>query len=356
MEKTADYLASKGIKALPYHAGLPQQQRERNQDSFNRDEAEVICATIAFGMGINKLNVRWIVHGDLPRSMEGYYQETGRAGRDGLESHCLLLYSGGDMMKVQYHIDRMENKKEKAKAEENLRRMSSFASANLCRRRQLLEYFGEKGEDNCGFCDVCTDEVEKVNAATDAQKIMSAVVRTGEIFGAGHIIDIVCGADTEKIRKHSHNEIKTWGAGSDRPKKWWRGIVDDLILQEAVLKDSEFGSLRLTPKGREILFGREPFYVLKKDKAHEKTAALKLWPAKNYDRDMFEMLKNYRFELAKERRIPPYIIFSDKSLKDMCIIKPTDNSSFLRVSGVGERKLEEYGPLFLPRIREYLGY
>ena len=308
-------------------------------------------------MGINKLNVRYVIHGDLPRSMEGYYQETGRAGRDGMESHCLLLYSGGDMMKVQYHIDNMQDQKEKEKASANLRRMSSFASVNVCRRKQLLEYFGEESEARCGFCDICTDRIEKLNASVDAQKIMSAVVRTGERFGIMHIIDVVSGADTEKIRKFNHQELKTWGAGSDKPKKWWRGIVDDLIRQEAVRQDPEaYNALKLTPKGKDILYGREAFYIIKKEVQSAKVPGLAGFAAKNYDREMYQMLKDYRFELATERRVPPYIIFSDKTLKDMCIIKPTDNSSFLRVSGVGARKLEEYGPLFLPRIREYLGY
>ena len=357
VEKTAEYLKSRGIKALPYHAGLPQKIRRKNQEKFNLDKVDVIVATIAFGMGINKLNVRFVVHGDLPRSMEGYYQETGRAGRDGMESHCLLLYGAGDMMKIQYHIDNMQDGTEKQKAVANLRRMSSFASVNVCRRKQLLEYFDEPAGDNCGSCDICTDQVEKVNASVDAQKLMSAVIRTGERFGVVHVIDVVSGADTEKIRKFSHNKLPTWGVGAEKPRKWWRSIADDLIRQEAVIQDSaSYNALKLTSKGRDILYGRESFYIVRRETKNLKAVPLPKFSAKNYDSDMFQMLKDYRFELASERRIPPYIIFSDKSLKDMCIVKPLDNSSFLRVSGVGERKLEEYGPLFIPRIREYLGY
>ncbi|MDC7126532.1 MAG: DNA helicase RecQ [Spirochaetales bacterium] len=358
VEKTADYLTKHGIKALPYHAGLSNSVREKNQEKFNRDKINVICATIAFGMGINKLNVRYVVHGDLPKSIEGYYQETGRAGRDGLESQCLLLYGGSDVARVQYHIGNMTDEKEKAKAEENLWRMLGFAKANVCRRKMLLEYFNEDSGNNCGFCDVCTDLVEREDATIDSQKIMSAIIRSGEKFGILHIVDIVCGADTEKIRKFNHEKLKTWGAGKDKSKKWWKSVIEELIMQDALIKDSEsYNALKLTQKGSNILYGREKFYVIKKKEKKKTVEELsrQLGIAK-YDKDMFQMLKDYRFELAVERNVPPYIIFSDKSLKDMCIIKPVDNSSFLRVTGVGERKLEEYGPLFIPRIKEYLGY
>jgi ATP-dependent DNA helicase RecQ len=355
VEKTADYLSGKGIKALPYHAGLSTKIREKNQDLFNKDEVDVIVATIAFGMGIDKSNIRFVIHGDLPKSIEGYYQETGRAGRDGLKSECLLLFSAGDVSRIHYFIDKITDDKEKIRANRNLNNMASLASVNVCRRKQILEYFNEPYGGNCGACDICNGEAEQIDGSVDAQKILSAIVRTNQTFGISHIIDVVRGADTEKIRSFGHQEIKTWGVGKDKSKNWWRSIINELIGQKHIYQDRDnYNGLKINASGIEVLYGRTPFIVLMKKEVRETTE--KSFREISYDEGLFAKLKEVRSEIARKKGLPPYIVFSDKTLKEMSSLRPDDEASMLRVSGVGETKMAQYGFFFLKEIRTFLGY
>ena len=358
VEKTAAHLKKRGIKALHYHAGLTKEERTRNQELFNNDEVDVICATTAFGMGINKNNIRFVVHGDMPKSIEGYYQETGRAGRDGLESSCVLFFGSGDIARQQYFIDQIEDELEREKCKKNLDSIVRFATVNICRRKQVLEYFGESHQGDCGNCDVCNDTSKKVEAVLDAQKVLSAIARTNQGFGMNHIIDIVWGADTEKIRSRNHHELKTYGVGRDKSKKWWRGIINELIGQQAIFQDSEcYNVLRMTEFGRDILFSRKDFYVPETmtTKAEMFSARMDTKSQKVFkDPVLLQLLKEKRRQIARENGVAPYIVFSDKTLKDMSMIKPRDTEQFLLVSGVGYKKVEAYAPLFLPVIREYL--
>ncbi|NTU43612.1 MAG: ATP-dependent DNA helicase RecQ, partial [Nitrospirales bacterium] len=353
--ETAEALQKKGIPALPYHAGLSAEERNRNQEAFNRDEVQVIVATIAFGMGIDKSNVRFVIHADLPKNVEGYYQETGRAGRDGEPSRCLLFFGRGDIPKIRYFIDAMEDEKEKAIAIEKLNQMVGFATHNVCRRRQLLAFFGESYPDeNCGSCDICTGSVEQVDITTEAQIFMSAASRTQQRFGTGHIIDIVTGADTKRIRELRHNEIKTYGRGKERDKKYWRSIADELLAQGALIQEGDpYPVLKITQKGSEILFKGERISALRKEEKHDKLPKKGIDESAGFDETLFGRLRLLRKQLAEEQQVPPYVIFSDKTLHEMCRRFPETPEAMREISGVGETKLERYGDLFIRDICLY---
>lgn len=353
--ETADFLQSKGIAALPYHAGLSTDKRNKNQEAFNRDEALVIVATIAFGMGIDKSNVRFVIHADLPKNIEGYYQETGRAGRDGELAHCLLFFGRGDIPKIRYFINEITDDRERFIAIEKLNHTVGYASHNVCRRRQLLGFFGEDYPyDNCGSCDICLGSVERIDITTDAQIIMSAISRTGQRFGIGYIIDIVTGADTKRIRELRHNEIKTYGTGKGRDKKYWRSVVDELIAQAALMQEGNpYPVLKITQKGSDILFDRERIMALRKEEVKAKTARERD-EVGGYDRTLFERLRNVRKKMAEGQQVPPYIIFSDRTLHEMCRRFPSTLSDMRKISGVGDAKLERYGENFIREIKRYL--
>ncbi len=352
----AEYLASKGISALPYHAGLTSAERSKNQGAFNRDEASVIVATIAFGMGIDKSNVRFVIHADLPKNIESYYQETGRAGRDGDPAHCLLFFSRGDIPKIRYFIDQITDDMERSIAMDKLNQTAAYASHNVCRRKQLLGFLGEEyPEDNCGACDICSGSVEQIDITIDAQILMSAISRTNQRFGAGHIVDIVTGADTKRIRELNHNEIKTYGAGKHKEKKYWRSLVDELLAQDVILQDGDqYPVLKLTPKGSNVLCGKEQVSGLRKEEAKIRERRVRGGEFEQYDESLFEKLRGLRKKIAEEHQVPPYIIFSDKTLHEMCRYYPAALSDMRKISGVGDTKLERYGEDFIQEIKTYL--
>ncbi len=356
VSRLTEFLVDQGISALPYHAGLGPEERKRNQEAFSRDRVTIIVATIAFGMGIDKSNVRFVIHADLPKNIEGYYQETGRAGRDGEPANCLLFFGRQDIPKIRYFIDQMLNENEQSIAMEKLNQTVKYASHNVCRRRQLLEYFGENySKENCGTCDICTGNVEKVDITTDAQILMSAISRTGQYFGIRHIIDIVAGADTKRIRELQHNEIKTYGAGKHKEKKHWHFIVNELLAQDAIVQDGgQYPVLMLTKKGSNILYGREKIEGLKREEIKKKPKASRVSGFEPYDEVLFDRLRVLRKRLAEEHRVPPYIIFSDMTLHEMCIYYPASLSDMKTISGVGDTKLERYGTDFTREIKAHL--
>ncbi|MDD4736032.1 MAG: DNA helicase RecQ [Kiritimatiellae bacterium] len=353
VESTTRQLVARGIKARPYHAGLSAERRSENQEAFNRDEVDVIVATIAFGMGIDKSNVRFVLHADLPKNIESYYQETGRAGRDGEPAVCLLLFGRGDIPKIRHFIDQIEDLHERQHAINCLNEMAGYASRNICRRRQLLHYFGETyTPKNCETCDICTDEAEQEDATRDAQIVMSAIARTGERFGITHIVDVIAGANTERIRQLGHDRIKTYGAGKDHDKRHWRRIVDNLLAHELIVQtDEQYPTLRLGEHSSDVLYGRKPFFVLRQKE-------IRPTPGKRaeefeYNQELFEALRGLRKRLADEEGVPPFVVFSDRTLHEMACEMPIDQAGLLHISGVGAVKCERYGSLFAESITQF---
>lgn len=357
VEDTAKFLATKGINSLPYHAGLSNKVRKANQERFILEEGIIMVATVAFGMGIDKPNVRFVAHLDLPGSIEAYYQETGRAGRDGLPATAWMVYGLGDIVTRRQMIHQTSASQKRIYIESRkLDALVGYAETTTCRRKVLRSYFGEKAPDTCDNCDTCLEPVPTFDGTEAAQKILSCIYRTGQKFGATHIVDVLLGKETDKVKRFRHNTLSTFGIGKDRKATEWLGILRQLVSMNLLTVDIEgYGAFHLTPGSKDVLQGKSKinFRVQsfkKKNSTHAAKAIKTDIQVTPEEKTLFETLRTLRKELAQRANLPPYVIFHDKSLLAMAREKPDSLQQMAELHGVGQQKLQRYGQIFLEAI------
>ncbi|KHT61787.1 ATP-dependent DNA helicase RecQ [Photobacterium gaetbulicola] len=356
VEQISEKLNDSGVRAAAYHAGMDHDERAWVQEAFQRDDVQIVVATVAFGMGINKPNVRFVVHYDIPRNIESYYQETGRAGRDGLPAEAILFYEPSDLAWLRRCLDEKEEGPQKLVESHKLNAMGAFAEAQTCRRQVLLNYFGEAREEPCGNCDVCLDPPKHFDALEVSQKALSCVYRVNQSFGITHVVEVLRGMQNQRIREHGHDKLSTYGIGREHSHEFWVSILRQLIhrgfLTQNIVRSS---ILQLTAKAREVLRGEVPLElaVPRLDIAARSAKSDKM-ANRQYDKKLFAKLRKLRKAIADEEDLPPYVVFNDASLMEMAERLPTSAGELLAVNGVGHRKLEKYGNAFLGLIEDHL--
>lgn len=356
VEEITDKLAARKIVVMGYHAGMSVQERETVQNAFQRDNIQIVVATVAFGMGINKSNVRFVAHFDLPRSIEAYYQETGRAGRDDLPSEAVLFYDPADYGWLNKVLLEKPESEQRQIEQHKLQAIGAFAEAQTCRRLVLLNYFGESRQQPCQNCDICLSPPKKYDALIDAQKVMSAIYRTGQRFGLHHIIAVLRGLNNQKVRDFQHETLAVFGIGKEKSQEHWISVVRQLIHLGLIRQNiANHSALQLTEEARPILRGEAPLELALPRLGFSATAYVqKQQAARHYDKDLFARLRFLRKQIADKENIPPFVVFNDATLQEMAEFLPTDEEALLNINGVGERKLERFGELFLNLIREHI--
>ncbi|WP_192823524.1 DNA helicase RecQ [Rufibacter sp. LB8] len=358
VEEIAELLQVNDIKALPYHAGLDSHIRMANQDAFLNEDVDVIVATIAFGMGIDKPDVRFVIHYDTPKSIEGYYQETGRGGRDGLEGNCLMFYSYDDIVKLEkFSKDKPVTERDNSKL--LLQEMASYADSAVCRRRQLLHYFGEMYNKDCGFCDNCVHPKEKFEAQDQLVLALKAVAQTNQRFNIDHLVHVLMGLKDQYVESYGHDQIEVYGAGKDHDAQYWSSILRQALLFDYLEKDIEnFGVLKISTKGEAYILKPHPIKFTKDhnfdEEVQQEEEKEENQAAAGHDEVLFDLLKSLRKKLAKDKNLPPYVLFQDPSIKEMATTYPTNQEDLAHIAGVGMGKAQKFGKPFLELITKYV--
>ncbi|GAB1667448.1 DNA helicase RecQ [Mannheimia haemolytica] len=354
VEEITEKLSARKISVMGYHAGMSFEQRERVQNAFQRDDIQIVVATIAFGMGINKSNVRFVVHFDLPRSIESYYQETGRAGRDDLPSEAVLFYDPSDYAWLQKILLEEPESEQRNIKQHKLQAIGDFAESQTCRRLVLLNYFGEHRQEQCKNCDICLDPPQQYDGLLDAQKVMSVIYRTGQIFGQHHIFAVLRGMNNLKIREHQHDQLSVYGIGKEQSQHYWQNVVRQLIHLGLIIQNiANHSALQLTESARPFLRGEKQLQLALPRLGISATAFVQKQASHRYDKDLFARLRFLRKQIADLENIPPYIVFNDATLQEMAEFLPTSKVEMLEINGVGERKFERFGQAFMSLIKEH---